>query len=65
MPGYAEGMKSEDRATDPVGERLRELFPSCETDCTDGCKYGCLGWLHRFTPPEPTPASDSDPHQAP
>ena len=29
-------------------ERLKELFPSCETDCTDGCKYGCLGWLHRF-----------------
>ena len=29
-------------------ERLEELFPSCETDCTDGCKYGCLGWVHRF-----------------
>ena len=35
---------------DAVQERLKELFPSCATDCTDGCKYGCLGWLHRFEP---------------
>ena len=35
---------------DAVRKRLRELYPSCETDCTDGCKYGCLGWLHRFDP---------------
>lgn len=35
---------------DAVGERLRELYPSCATDCDDGCKYGCLGWLHRFDP---------------
>jgi hypothetical protein len=40
----------EKRDDDPVQARLRELFPSCESDCTDGCKYGCLGWLHRFDP---------------
>ena len=40
--------RDQGRADDAVRERLRELYPSCETDCTDGCKYGCLGWLHRF-----------------
>jgi hypothetical protein len=27
---------------------LKELFASCETDCAEGCRYGCIGWLHRF-----------------
>ena len=51
--------------TKTPSERLKELFPSCETDCTDGCKYGCLGWLHRFPTqdgpdPEPEAASNDD-----
>lgn len=40
-----------------VQERLKELFPSCATDCTEGCKYGCLGWLHRF---DPDPGDDDN-----
>ena len=35
---------------------LEELYPSCVEDCTDGCKHGCLGWLHRF---DPTPEGDA------
>jgi hypothetical protein len=41
---------ADEEKDDAVQDRLRRLYPSCETDCTDGCRYGCLGWLHRFGP---------------
>jgi hypothetical protein len=40
-------------------EVLGELYRCCAEDCRDECRFGCIGWLHNFDPPEAAPEDDS------